>query len=138
MNALKISTITLSMFIAMVSRANEPKRIEVRYVQAVIWPKTFDATPDNKMNIYTGTRSTNIVLAGDMTNLAPIQLYTRAFGTNTPELVWVNEARVLRYDTMHTNYFVPYFYMSGEMRRETNFTSRLCDGDIVFFTETVD
>lgn len=130
--------IMICMHIAMLACADEPKRIEVRYIHAAIWPRTFDATPDNRTNIYTGTRSTNVVLSGDTTNLAPIQLYTRAFGTNTPDVVWVNEARVFRYDAMHTNYFVPHFYRGREISSETDFTSRLHDGDLVYFTRTVD
>jgi len=123
---------------ASVSIAEEPVRVHVRYVTAAIWPRTFDATPDNMTNIYAGTRATNIVVSEQLKGLAPIQFYSAVFGTNTPEIVFVSELKIWRYDPAHTNYSIAQSYRNRAMRKETAFTTTLRDGDVVFFHATVD
>ena len=138
MNASQRTAVATLILSAAACFAGDPIQVHVRYLNAAIWPKTFDATPDNTTNIFSGSRSTNVVVSEELTRLTPVQFYKAAFGTNTPEIVWVTELRVWRYDPAQTNYSVAQYYHNRAMLRDTNFTTRLRDGDVVFFTGTVD
>ena len=130
--------LALLMLITAISFAATPVRVHVRYVNAALWPRTFDATPENMTNIYAGTRATNVVVSEQLTGLSPIHFYKTVFGTNTPEIVWVSELKIWRYNPSLTNYSVAHYYRNKAMRTDTNFTQNLQEGDVVFFHGTVD
>ncbi len=94
--------------------------------------------PDTIIQSFRPTLMTKVVLESAHAAHTPLQLYTNTFVPKPTGIEWLFGMEMYRYQSQSTNFTAVERFQFRRLESDTNFISRLLDGDILFFHGHVD
>ena len=118
--------------------AAQPATVHVLFRTQQLREPEVPGTPTTISESFHPWLITNVVTTESHRLLSPLDFYSKAFGPKPVGIEWMFGMEVLRYQPHSTNFVAVERFRWKELKSDTNFVSRLQDGDVLFFHGHVD